>query len=159
MAGITVECSHCQTQLKLKDDSKVGKTAPCPKCKKKFVIQPIDEMAEDDFGDDDEFGGDDDFDDMPAPRKSSKAKGKASGGSSKKKGKGKGKGKGKKSSGGSMMPLLLGGGVLVLLLGVGGLLWGLGVFGGGDDTADNSAVASSDNSSNAGTDTASTGNA
>lgn len=126
MAGITVACSHCGAQLKLKDDSKVGRKAPCPKCKQLFVITPIDDGAGPDFDLDDDF-------DEPvaaaAPR-ASKKKGSDGSGKSSKKGK-----KGQSSGGGLPVPALIGGGVLVLLLGVVGLLWGLGVFGGGDENA------------------------
>jgi hypothetical protein len=124
MAGITVACSHCGTQLKLKDDSKVGKTAPCPKCKQPFVIEPLDESG-DDLAFDEE-----DFEEAPQPKKA-KSKGTDSKSSGSKKGKGKAKGKkGKKDSGGLMLPLMIGGGVLGLLLVVGGILFATGFFSG-----------------------------
>lgn len=132
MAGITVACNHCGAQFKMKDASKVGKKAPCPKCKQPFVIRPVGESEPNpdfDLGDDDFGQG------MPAemPLGGKRKKGGAAG-STKGKGKrGKGKGKSKKQSGGGgMLPLLIGGGVLILLLGVGGLLWALGVFDGDD---------------------------
>ena len=146
MAGITVACSHCGAQLKLKDDSKVGKSAPCPKCSQTFVIQPVEEAAGDfDFGDED-FG---DEEEAPSPKKKGKGASSKKGGKSDK---GKKSKKGKKSSG-SNLPLMIGGGVLVLLLVVGGVLWATGVLGGGD--AADPVVA--DNSSTPGTTTPDSG--
>ena len=54
---ITVQCTHCGAQLKLKDRSKVGRKVGCPKCRKPFVIQAPATDDEFDFPDLDEFGG------------------------------------------------------------------------------------------------------
>ncbi|MBL4884568.1 MAG: hypothetical protein JKY95_08555 [Planctomycetaceae bacterium] len=39
MAAISIPCPKCQSKLKLKDRSLLGKTGKCPKCQHKFVLQ------------------------------------------------------------------------------------------------------------------------
>ncbi len=115
MSEISVQCTHCGVKLKLKDSSKVGKTVPCPKCKRPFVVQPA---AEDEF--DFSFEETDAVAEtapVVAPRRS----GRPAGTSAKSK-------KRTSSSGGSKSGLLIGLGVLTLLVFVGVGLWAAGVF-------------------------------
>lgn len=51
MSAINVACTHCGAQLKLKDQSKVGRKVACPKCRKPFVIEAPAEDSEFDFPD------------------------------------------------------------------------------------------------------------
>jgi len=47
MAAISIPCPKCQSKLKLKDRSLLGKTGKCPKCQHRFVLQePAQEPVE-----------------------------------------------------------------------------------------------------------------
>lgn len=129
MAGsISIKCPSCGTTLNLKNKQAVGKKAPCPKCRKIFLVQlppesedeletfddadvEDDEFASDEampVDDEDEFG--DEFDDEysePEPKSSSKSKKPT-----------------KKKSGGAMLPLaIVGGSVAVVGLLLALFLW------------------------------------
>jgi len=82
---ISVKCTHCDSSLKLKDKSAIGKKAKCPKCGELFVVSPAEDDLEvvddlDDFGDlgdseadeidDDQDDAEDDDDDSPRRRRS-----------------------------------------------------------------------------------------
>lgn len=119
MAGsISIKCPSCGTTLKLKNKAAVGKKAPCPKCRKIFLVQlpPESEDELETFDDadveDDEFASDeampvdnedefgDEFDDEysePEPKRSSKSKKPV-----------------KKKSGGAMVPLAIVGGCVAV---------------------------------------------
>ncbi len=47
MAAISIPCPKCQSKLKLKDRSLLGKTGKCPKCQHRFVLQePVEKATE-----------------------------------------------------------------------------------------------------------------
>lgn len=114
MSGpVSVKCPHCDVSLKLKDESKLGKQMTCPKCKKPFKAEALDD-------DEAEFGalakvsraddGDEEEDELPPSRRPAAAP---------RSGSGKKKSSPSKSSG-SNLPLILGGGgaVALILIGV-----------------------------------------
>lgn len=125
MPAITVQCSHCGVTLKLKDASKVGKTVPCPKCRKPFVVQaqaPVEEefdISFDDTEDPAETAA------ISAPRRAPVAGGGAKSRSTPRKGKSRSSGGG----GGAGLWIGLGAVALLVLVGVG--LWAAGVFSSG----------------------------
>ncbi len=116
MSEISVQCSHCGVKLKLKDTSKIGKTVPCPKCKKPFVVQA---PAEDEF----DFS----FDDTEAVAETAPVAAPRS--------KAKSKKKGKSGPSGSKAGLFIGLGALALLVLTGVGLWAAGVFSRGEPEA------------------------
>jgi|GEM_PF-346080 len=68
----TISCPACKVKLKLKDDSKLGKTVACPKCDNSFVARSLNDQVEEEF----EFAEEaDEFDDAPAvPKRGRKQK-------------------------------------------------------------------------------------
>jgi hypothetical protein len=106
---LETQCPHCQKSMELKSRKALGKQAPCPGCKKPFLVkeklsEDIEDYDEFGGGYDDEFGGDD-FDDYDAPEPRRRSSG-SRGGSSKKKKKRKSKPKWMKPT------LIIGGSVL-----------------------------------------------
>jgi predicted Zn finger-like uncharacterized protein len=71
----TTQCPHCESQMRIKNSSIIGKKAPCPKCGERFVVQPMDEApADDEFdfgGSNDDYGDEDNGDDDDATFRSS----------------------------------------------------------------------------------------
>lgn len=66
----TISCPACKVKLKLKDDSKLGKTVACPKCENSFVARSMNNQVEEEI----EFAEEDDeFDEAPiVPRRAQK---------------------------------------------------------------------------------------
>ncbi len=82
MAMIKISCPKCQSKLKLKDDSKLGKKLRCPKCSEPFIAKaaerpkaPAQQVQELDGFDDLDGMDDDDYGAPPARRASSGSKG------------------------------------------------------------------------------------
>ncbi|MBI1313005.1 hypothetical protein GC176_17080 [bacterium] len=139
------QCPHCSKILKLKSKSAIGKTAPCPKCKTPFTVEPYEEPVADEWDDagDDEYGynysdedyGDDygeatdDYEEVePAPSRSARRSGS------------KGKGSKKKKKGGGPPAWLAPAGIgLAVLLGLGllggGIYFVIAKLGGGGSNA------------------------
>jgi hypothetical protein len=145
---LSVECPQCGAKLKLKDRSKLGKKAACPKCREPFVLtappedDELDEFA--DFGDDEfaDFGDNEEaeYAAAPSPRRRSAARSGKGAGKKKTAGKKKKKRAASQSSGGGKIALFVGGGVTALLLLVAVGLWALGVFSGDAPPADQPAA-------------------
>ena len=79
MAMIKISCPKCQSKLKLKDDSKLGKKVRCPKCTEPFIAKAVErpkapaQQVQDLGGFDDLDGTDDGFGAQPAPRSASRS--------------------------------------------------------------------------------------
>ncbi|MCH8829685.1 MAG: hypothetical protein IID45_08925, partial [Planctomycetes bacterium] len=127
---LETQCPHCSATMKLKIRKALGKQAPCPQCKKPFLVKEMDATDEygdfptgedlpagdyvEDFGDDygDDLGDDYEDDYEAEPRRSSAGK----------KSKSKQKRKKKQSARWVKPTLLAGGGVLGAGV-VGLLIW------------------------------------
>ncbi|MBX3440934.1 MAG: hypothetical protein KF774_00910 [Planctomyces sp.] len=138
---ITVQCPHCNSQMKIRNAAALGRSAPCPRCGEKFVLEELPQDDEFDLGSLGEYGdvsdeNADEEDDAPPPR-SRKSSGTSRGKSGSKK-----KSSKKRRSTDWKTPLQLGGGILLGVTVLAGVVYGImqlagrvGIGGGGPEMA------------------------
>lgn len=144
MPAITLECPHCNANLKVKNSNVLGKRVPCPKCGERFVAEALEDDGYDDLDDEheddyDDRGYDDEEDDYDErPSRGSRTRGgRSSARSSSGRGgkSGRSSGAKKKSQQKSKLPLIIAASVAGLLIVVGGVFGIMALMGGGGENS------------------------